>query len=358
MSESPDQVMNNPDELERSRSNTESSEPLRVVDAHTDLLLELVHRQAEDDPFGRLWLDQLRDGGVGVQLCPMYLWWDNVGERAIRSALEQVIALDRAVEQHPDVEMVTTSADLDRVWEEGRLGLILAAEGAELLGNDPRLLEIYWRLGLRVLGPVHARRNAYADGNAERSDGGLSELGRRLVSAVDRIGMTLDLAHASAKTFSDAMSIVGGRVIVSHAGCRALCDDPRNLSDVQLRILADAGGVVGIFAVAPYLGSGSRSIELVADHILHACEVVGPEHVGLGGDFMHQLLHCEGLVRRPPGSGYGFDDADIPIVELTGPGQYPELARTLERRGVTRPELADVFGGNFLRFFQRALPKD
>lgn len=169
-----------------------------IVDGHNDLVQELVWRRNEDAPFARWWLPKLRSGGVGLQICPLYVWWDDIGDRALRSGMEQIAALLRAEAENPDVLLVRCQSDLDAVEAGDRFGLLIAIEGAEVIGNDPGLLEVYINLGVRMVSLPHFQRNAFADGNGEREDGGLSILGRKLVEQLDRRGVIVDLAHASA----------------------------------------------------------------------------------------------------------------------------------------------------------------
>ncbi len=330
-----------------------------VVDAHTDLLLELVARRQEAAPFRDSWRGPLLEGGVRLQVCPIYLWWDDVPDRAIRSVLDQIAAWRRAGAENADVvTLVRTGEDLDAVVAGERLGLLLAIEGAEALGSDPELIDTYWELGVRMLGLTHFQRNAFADGNGEAPHGGLSALGRMLVARLERLGVVIDLAHSSEATFAEVLEAApSARVLVSHAGCRALCDTPRNHSDAQLRALAQRGGVLGVYAVPMFLGDGGHRLDRMVDHILHAMEVAGPEHVGLGGDFMAQLSRVPGLVRLPPWLPIDPEQASAAVDGLPGPEGYPRLAEALQRRGVDGALLAGVLGGNFLRLYEEALPR-
>ncbi len=328
-----------------------------IVDAHNDLLMELVHRRQEDEPFARHWRPLLRAGGVGLQACPLYVWWDDIGDRALRSGMEQTAAFMRAVRETPDVVHVRTRAELDAAIAQDRLGLMLSIEGADVLGNDPLLLDVYHALGVRMIGLTSFQRNAYADGNGEAPGGGLSSFGRELMRQIDRLGVMVDLAHASDGTFADVLEAAErAPLLVSHTGCRALFETQRNISDEQLRQLAERGGVAGIFAVPYFLGEPRTAVARVADHVLHALDVAGADHVGLGGDFTRRLFDCPGLVRFAP--WLGIDPAGaIEVVDgLAGPEGYPLLVDELRRRGVDEATLEQVMRGNFLRLFRAALP--
>jgi membrane dipeptidase len=144
-----------------------------IVDAHNDLLLELVHRAAEDNPFSARWLWQLRDGGVELQVCPVSAQFEQLPEGALRQALEQIAAFYRAAgENDADVVVVRSRADLERAEREGTLGLMLSMEGAEPLGSSIDLADIFWRLGVRMFSLTWNRRNAFADGAGEPARAG------------------------------------------------------------------------------------------------------------------------------------------------------------------------------------------
>jgi membrane dipeptidase len=331
-----------------------AGEPV-LADAHLDLLFELAFRAAEERPFANHWLPKLRAGGVGLQVCPVFVEFRDLPELGLRRALEQVAAFDRALRECPDeVRSVRSRADLD---DDGRIGLLLSLEGVEPLGYDATLADVFWELGVRMVSLTWNRRNPFADGCAETSDGGLSLAGRELVTRLVELGAVLDLAHASPRTFDDVLELVPpGRVCVSHANCRAVVDAPRNLSDDQLRALAGHGGVVGVLAHPFVLAVGEPTIDRLIDHIDHICAVVGEAHVGLGGDFMFQLVESGAvasvpLALLPPGM-----PLDASVEGLRGPEDYPALVEALGRRGYDGERLERVLSTNWLDFLRAALP--
>jgi membrane dipeptidase len=230
-------------------------------------------------------------------------------------------------------------------------------EGAEPLGYDPRLIEVMWDLGVRMLGLTWNRRNPFADGAAESGAGGLSRLGRELVARCADLGIVVDLAPASERTFWDVLEAdASPAVVVTHAACRALLDHPRNVSDVQLRALAERGGVLGMMLHPLVIGRDAPTIDRAIDHFDHAVEIMGPNHVGLGGDFTRQVAQALGYVGPPDAllpAGMAIDAA---IDGLAGPEDYPNLVDALRRRGYDGPVLEAVLSRNFMRFLHAALP--
>jgi membrane dipeptidase len=328
-----------------------------IVDAHNDLLLELVHRSGsgEANPFREHWLPPLRQGGVTLQVCPTYADLARLPEGALREVLGQVAAFNRAVRDNPDrVVRVRTRADLEALGGE-RVGLMLSVEGAEPLGYDPWMAEVMWDLGVRMLGLTWNRRNPFADGAAETPTGGLSRLGRQLVDVCTELGMIVDLAHASERTFWDVIE-AGPAVVVSHAATRAHLDHPRNLSDDQMRALAERGGVLGMMLHPIVIDVDNPTIDRALDHLDHAVDVMGIEHVGLGGDFTRQVVRAMGYVAPPDALLPGGMAVDAALDGLAGPEDYPNLVAALEQRGYVGERLNALLSGNFLRFLGGTLP--
>lgn len=327
-----------------------------IADAHNDLLIEVAWRedQGEENPFAEHWLPKLEAGRVSLQVCPLYVDLEFLPEGALRVSLKQAAAFARAVRANaPRVRAVGTR---DALEGEG-IGLLLSLEGAEPLGSSPELLDAFWELGVRMVSLTWNRRNAFADGAAEI--GGLSAPGRELVDRLVSLGVVLDLVHASEATFWQALERSGrGSVLVSHACCRAVYDTPRNLSDEQLRAVADRGGVVGMMALPLVVDPARPTIERLVDHLDHAVAVAGIEHVCLGGDFIAQLF-ASGAARLspkdqtllPPGVSI-----TQPLVGLAGPEDYGALVDALGARGYEGERLDALLRGNLVRVLREALP--
>jgi membrane dipeptidase len=327
-----------------------------IADAHNDLLLELVHRRAEERPFERVWLPNLVAGGIGVQVCALFADVEDGPERALADTLEQTTAFRRALAECGEhVAAVQTAADLAAL--DGRIGLVLSLEGCEPLGSRPELVEVFWALGVRIVSLTWNRRNAFADGAGEPGAGGLSRLGRELVARLVELGAIVDLAHASDGTFRDVLdSAPEATVLVSHAGCRAIVDTPRNVSDDQLRALAERDGVFCLMALPVVVDPTRPTIDRLVDHLDHAVEVMGPAHVGLGGDFIRQVALALDFADQPAmllPDGATLAD---PIEGLAGPEDYPALVDALRRRGYEGDVLDGILSGNLLRLLRRGLP--
>jgi membrane dipeptidase len=317
-----------------------------IVDGHSDLLQELVfaEQQGEDNPFRARWLESLQDGGVVLQVCAIYEAPQRAADAAFRQVLRQVASFHAAVESNPEVSAVSGRGDVAELGT-GGLGLLLAIEGVSSFGEDLWPADLLARLGVRILAPTWNEQNAFAHGCDH--EGGLTELGRRLIDRVPTLGMVLDLAHASPRTMADVLERAPeGAVFVSHASCRAVHDHRRNLGDAQLTALAEHGGVVCLMPHPLVVGPTEPTIDRFVDHIDHAVSVMGVDRVGLGGDFLKQIARATGT------SGHAQDGVEIEatLEGLEGPRDYPRLLEALRVRGYSQTDVEAVAGGNLLRF--------
>jgi membrane dipeptidase len=331
-----------------------------IADAHLDLLLELGHRElrfGETGSFARTWLPLLEAGGVGLQVCPVFVELERQPEGTLREALGQATCLLRAVRENSErVVQVRTRSDLDVAERGERIGLMLSLEGVEQFGYETWPAETFWELGMRMAGLTWNRRNPFADGAAE--DGGLSRLGRALVDELVGLGVILDLAHASPATFDEIIArAAGAPVMCSHAACRSVNDHPRNLTDDQLRAVAAADGLFGLMLHPLAIGHEQRTLARVVDHLEHAAGVIGVDRLCLGGDFTTRLSEVMPPMPEPAdGLMPAGLKAGVGIEGLKGPEDYPALLAALADRGWRDADIAAVACGNLVGFLRRALP--
>jgi membrane dipeptidase len=324
-----------------------------VVDAHSDLLMELVHAErelGEANPFRSRWLPPLRRGGMSLQVCAIYVEHGASATDELREVLRQAAAFHAAVEANRDaVVAVRTATDLDELGD-GRVGLMLAIEGLSSFGPDAWLIDVLTQLGVRMASLTWNESNAFAGGVDDQATG-LTPLGGRIVDRMVEQGIVVDLAHASPVTFADVLERLGDvPLIVSHASCRALYDHPRNMTDGQLAALAEQGGLLGLMPHPIVLGARA-TLDTFLDHVDHAVEVMGVQQVGLGGDFGRQLARALGEdFEVAPGI---FADSALP--DLEGPQDYPALTSALRLRGYADDAVAALMGGNLLALLRRGL---
>jgi len=305
---------------------SETSQPAPVM----DFLAALGGSQNPRSPFGEVQLNwpKMRQGGIDAGFFAIDV------TRAWKNHL--VYALDglgfcevEVAAQGDQVVIVRTTAELEAAKAEGKLAVILAIENSEVLEGSLYALRALHRIGVRSLGLTHHPRARAADGCEEGEyGGGLTRFGRQLVRLMNELGVVVDVSHISDRGFWDVLEVSERPVLASHSNCRALCEHPRNLTDEQLRALAEHGGVVGITFVPSFVDAAAPSLERLLDHLDHAIQVAGIDHVGLGSDF--------------DGGGTVLADATC----------YPQITAGLRARGYTPQQVRHILGANHLRLLQ------
>lgn len=248
-------------------------------------------------------------------------------------ALDGLGFLDEEVEQSQGNVVVAHSArEIVDASQASKLAVVMAVENSDVLEGSLNVLRMLHKLGVRSIGLTHNVRSLAADGNAEADcSGGLTSFGVRLVQEMNRLGMLVDVAHINEPGFFHVMDISRRPVIVSHANCRAVCEHPRNLTDIQLRALAQNGGSVGITFVPRFVDAEAPSLDRLVDHVDHAVQVAGLESVGLGSDF--------------DGGGSLIEDA----------AAFPVIAEKLLQRGYGQQDVNAIMGENHLRVLRAVL---
>lgn len=334
---------------------------LTVVDLHADSLLwgRDLRRRAG---YGHVDVPRLVEGGVALiglaastqvprranlernddrtddvtllavsQRWPRATWGSRLA-RAMHLALRlRAMAADSAGR----LSVVESRADLEaylarRALDPSITAAFLAIEGAQALDDDLDNLDILARAGYRMLSPAHFFDTPYGGSAHGVVQGGLTELGRDLLSRAEAAGVVMDVAHASSATIDDVLSVAVRPVVASHTGVRAAVPGVRNLPDDQVRGIAATGGLVGIgfWPVA----CGGDDAAAIARSVVSAIELAGVDHVGLGSDF-------DGAVPTP------FDASGMPL-----------LTEALLAEGLSDTDIAAVMGGNAVRILAATLP--
>jgi membrane dipeptidase len=288
-----------------------------VVDGHNDALLRAWRsgeslRDRSDE--GHLDLVRMREGGIAAGFFAIFVpeddaegdpranvvetedGWEVPYPDALDSGRGASVAQEIAAIAERDLDLVRTVADLERCIAGGEPGAILHLEGAEPLDPSLRDLDAWVARGVRSIGVVWSRPNAFGHGVPFRFPGrpdegpGLTEAGRELVRACNERGVLVDLAHLNERGFFDVAALSDAPLVVTHAGAHAIAPQPRNLTDAQLDAIGDTGGLVGIFFDVVMTRSDGDLIfdtplDVVAEHIDYVAERIGIEHVALGSDF-------------------------------------------------------------------------
>ncbi|MHC5210354.1 MAG: dipeptidase [Planctomycetota bacterium] len=313
-----------------------------VFDAHADTLNEMTDQEYDLDaaPEGRhLDFDLCAAGGLDAQVFTCFVHPRFVGAGAADRVRAMLDTMERQLQQFPDrLALCTTRGDLEAARARGALGAVLAIEGGHAIEDDLSLLEAFHARGVRSMTLTWNNSNEWADGcGDEGPHGGLTARGREVVSAMETLGMVVDVSHVARTTFDDTLACATRPPIASHSCARALRDHVRNLEDDQLIALAAAGGVACVNFFPRFLvGAGDATLDDVLDHIERFLAVAGEDHVGLGADY-------DGIVVTP---------SDVPDVST-----LPRVTEGLLRRGHAPRVVEKLLGKNLARVFEAVLPE-
>ena len=362
-----------------------------TIDTHDDISLDFATPEVDPGIRGGRQVDlvKMEEGGLDAAFFIVYVGQtERTPENYAQAKADAMIKFDAihrmAEEMYPDrVEIAYTADDFERIAASGKLVAAIGIENGYVIGTDLSLLETYHELGARYITLAHNGHNDIADsanrrenlGDVESEHDGISAFGEEVIAEMNRLGIMVDVSHISKAAMLDAVRLSRAPVIASHSSTRALADNPRNMDDEQLRALGDNGGVLQTVALGAFVSdaAGARNSEIRAvrtdlglaprggvdltdlsesqraeyvrrmtqidqewppvgvamfvDHIDHAVELIGIDHVGISSDF------------DGGGGGEGWNDASETL----------NVTLELVRRGYTEEEIAKLWGGNLLR---------
>ncbi len=270
------------------------------------------------------------------------------GEQGPEEHLRMIAALRHWLMARPEEYLLLLEADdVERARSTGRLAVGFDIEGANAVGDQLSLIQLYYDLGVRWMLMAYNTSNR-AGGGCQDEDGGLTNFGRAMVAEMERVGMLLCLSHTGHRTVREVLAIATQPLIFSHSNCAALHPHPRNIPDELIRACAATGGVVGINGVGIFLGKNDISSDTYARHVDHVVQLVGPAHVSIALDYVFDMRELEEHLEKmkgtfPPGLGYEMGARFVP------PEQLEEIVVTLQGWGYSDADLTALLGGNLLR---------
>jgi membrane dipeptidase len=317
---------------------------------------------AADAPLSARALADVRESGVTA----VNLTINDVGNGPNKfvGTVKNMAAIEHELALHPDALMrILRGADIQAAKSTRRLGIIYGCQDTTMLEGDLKNLAVFADLGVRIVQPTYNVRNLMGDGCIEMADGGLSKLGYDFIAQMNRLNLLLDLSHAGPRTIAEGIAASKAPMAITHTGCRALVDLPRNTPDSELKALADRGGVVGIYFMPFLRESGQPHAEDLIRHIEYAVNVCGEDHVGLGTDgsisgvpltdAYREAFRKEEAARIKAGVAAPGESADVPTVvpEYNDPLRFNRLAGDLAHRGWPGGRIDKLLGANFERLF-------
>jgi len=261
------------------------------------------------------------------------------------------------------LSIVRRHEDIARAKEQKTLGLILGFQNTEMLERDLARLEVFHRLGVRIIQLTYNDRNLVGDGCLEPGDAGLSAYGRQVVERMNALGLAVDLSHCGTRTTADGIAASSRPPLITHSGCREVYRHPRSKEDRELKAMADKGGVVGIYFM-PFIGPGpgAPTVEMLMRQIDHAIKVCGVDHVGIGSDLStapieetpEYLREHKAFVDGRAARGISAPDEARPlfIPELNHSRRIEGVVRGMRQRKYPDAVIEKIIGGNFHRAFK------
>jgi membrane dipeptidase len=286
---------------------------------------------------GYMDLPRMREGGLDAEFFSIYMDEEPRPGMSVKRALGQIEAIRALCEKYPDaISLATTADEVRAIVGSGKIAALMGVEGGYMIEDDLRVLRMFYTLGVRYMSLSHSFNTHWADSSGigdpvAPRHGGLSPFGVEVVKEMNRLGMIVDVSHVADSTFEDALAASAAPVIASHSSVDGVKEHARNMSDDMLRALAKNGGVIQIDAVIKYIDPVTRDrtpLSVFIDHIAHAIEIAGPDHVGLGLD-------------------YGYD-APAPQ-DLEDVSKLPNVTYELLKRGYDEATVRKVLGENTLR---------
>ena len=322
---------------------------MKVVDMHCDTILELYKARERGEEISLLDNDlhidlkKMEAGDYFLQNFALFV--DLKGtEDPFLTCVRMADLFYQVMEENRDrISPVTTWAEIERNWKEGRMSALLTLEEGEVCQGDPALLRTLYRLGARMMTFTWNYENSLAwpgrEGGLPETEKGLKERGFEILEEMEALGMIVDVAHLSDAGIWDVLRTAKKPFVASHSNARSLASHARNLTDEMIRAIAEKGGVIGINYYCNFLEDipeGGRQISRISrmvEHMKHIRQVGGAGCIGLGSDF-------DGI--------YGE-------VEIGNSAGLPRLAEAMESAGFTAGEGEAVFHGNVLRLYREVL---
>jgi membrane dipeptidase len=330
-----------------------------VADAHNDLLMLVARRPKASwgSYFREHWIPQLRDGGIDVQVLPVFIDDEFRPEGALRETLRMIEAAHQVAEENADqVALCRNGAEIDAATAQGRIALVLALEGCPQIDTDVELFHTVHRLGVRVISFTHFGRSALADGSGEDAAGSrLTKAGVESVGLLEQLGVLIDVSHVGRGGVEHILELATKPVIATHSSAYAVRPHHRNLTDDQLRGISATGGVVCANFFAGFLTEEEKpTVGHLVDHLEHLIAVAGEDHVGLGSDFVAEVMAEKVPACDLPLIVEGLD-ANLYVPGLEGPAGMPLVTEAMLDRGLPERTVRKVLGQNLVRVLSAAM---
>jgi len=359
-----------------------------TIDSHTDTPLQLMSHDINlgeynhpDSTYSKVDFVRMKQGGLDAAFFAIFIGQSDRDSAGNALAIDRTFEIYAAVthmlnENNAFAKRAVTIEDAIELKKEGKNAIFLGIENGYALGDSLELLETYYNMGIRYLTLAHTKNNDICDSSTDSTEhGGLSEFGVQVIDEMNRLGMMVDVSHISDNAFFDVLEQSSVPVIASHSNARAVCDNPRNLTDDMLRAIADKNGVVQVCVLSTYVkppeeqplrdsaknavrqkhgdyygldDEGKKAflkdwyavdndfpaklatVSDLVDHIDHIVKVAGIDHVGIGTDF----------------------DGGGALADCYDASELKNITIELLKRGYSKEDIEKIWSGNLARVFK------
>lgn len=321
-----------------------------------------------DPQYKKAVIEGIKKSGVNAWCTTMGMF--GLPRSSYEVAIKDLAFFYRLCSEFNFLKLVTKAEDIRQAKKEDRVGIILNIQNTACLFNDWVNLEVcdklinlklFYDLGIRIITLAYNTMNSVAGGCIERSDVGLSYLGVEIVEKMNELGMLIDTSHCSHQTTMDVLEVSKDPIAMTHTSCKSVYNHSRAKTDEEIKAVAEKGGYIGILILPGFIAEGNVSIDSLLEHIDHAINVGGIDHVGVGTDFV-------GMNRIPAlakasnkdvlKSGFRPEDHhDLlqPVEGYENWQDWPNITRGLVSRGYSDDAIEKIIGGNFLRVFEEVV---
>lgn len=327
-----------------------------VIDAHMDLASEIYNRlqNGEKNVIKTYYLDNWRKAGMKIVISSLFIETEFLPQQALQLGLNQVNGLRKEIEALDDsLQLILSNKDIETVMTSDKIGILIAFEGLEPILNDLTLIDTFYDLGVRGAGLVWSRRNYVAEGSyfgdtELATSGGLSPFGIEVIKKLEARNIFVDVSHLNDEGFGDVMTYSSKPILASHSNCRSLNDIRRNLTDAQIKRIANTGGVIGINNIRPIICQDNEADYIIklCDHIDHMVSIAGDDCVGFGFDI------CAGLEK----TSYRYGNREEEIVDALASHEDAILiTEELLKRGYLEERCRKIIISNMLEYLKGLL---
>jgi membrane dipeptidase len=294
-----------------------------------------------DDAYIKL----LQEGGITVAMSTI------ASNDQFRSALNNILDFHERFETDTRLLLVTQVDDIYKAKKEGKIGVGLHFQNTRPIEYDVRLLDVFYKLGVRVIQLTYNEKNMVGDGCTEITDCGLSKFGKKLIKRMNKLGMLVDLTHVGHRTSMEAMEVSDAPVIFSHSNAWKVCPSKRNLKDDQILALAKKNGVIGMNVYPAFVKRVKPTLNDLLDHVDYYAKLIGTDHIGIGFDFSDPGTIKDFLY-------WGYDEDTYLKPPFNHPKNIEDISKApnftagLIARGYSESDIKKILGENFIRVFK------